>query len=492
LSATVLKYLDAEFVAMKRGERGQSEVIGVVLLLAITIGAVTVTVATGSAALGLVTDEARSASVENGMSQLSSQSSLVALGGTDARRFDLGAVDDGQLRLDEGAGRVEVRIETENATTTTYNDSIGTVEYVGGHRTVAMQGGGVWAMEGGRGRMISPPEYHYRSETLTFPIVRLTGDESSPASGTGVVRRVASDPGAVTETPNPLRNGTVVVEVQSEYYEGWYDFFTQRTDGAVTKDDANRTTTARLVVPEEVTFERAIALQGEYTHGNGNGNGNGNSGLSESMYSEGVAHRSAAPLIESTLANSTGSDDLSTCFDSGTTCTGGTYYASDDVTVGQSVDFNTTDGNITIAIDGDLDLSGETLEIENEGDGVVRYYVNGSVFTSDSGTVGTASTNTSARRNQFYVRDGFLEDAQGGFGFDAIVYAPNSDTDIQGSVDLRGGFVFNSLYTQSNAFTIEQDDELDDTTIRISGGTGQNPITYLHVSENVVEVDFDR
>ena len=474
---------------MKRSERGQSEVIGVVLLLAITIGAVTVTVATGSAALGLVTDEARSASVENGMSQLSSQSSLVALGGTDARRFDLGSVDGGQLRLDEDAGRVEVRIETENATTTTYNDSIGTVEYVGGHRTVAMQGGGVWAMEGGRGRMISPPEYHYRSETLTFPIVRLTGDESSPASGTGVVRRVPSDPTAVNETANPLRNGTVVVEVQSEYYEGWYDFFTQRTDGSVTKDDANQTTTARLVVPEEVTFERAITLGGEYTHKDGDKNG----GLSESKYSDGVAHRSPESLIESTLENSSGATNLSECFDSGSTCTGGTYYASDDVTVGQSVDFNTTDGNITIAIDGDFDLNGRTLEIANEGDGVVRYYVNGSVFASGGGTVGTANTTSiEAQRNQFYVRDGFIEDGQGGFGFDAIVYAPNSDTDIGGSVDLRGGFVFNSLNTQSNGYTIEQDPALGDTKIRITGGTGQNPVTYLHVSENVVEIDFDR
>lgn len=175
---------------MKRSERGQSEVIGVVLLLGITIAAVTVTVATGSAALGLVTDEARSASVENGMSQLSSQSSLVALGGTDARRFDLGSVDGGQLRLDEEAGRVEVRIENGTDTITTYNGSIGTLEYVGDRRNVAMQGGGVWAMEGGRGRMISPPEYHYRGETLTFPIVRLIGTSrrprAEPASSAGL------------------------------------------------------------------------------------------------------------------------------------------------------------------------------------------------------------------------------------------------------------------------------------------------------------------
>lgn len=294
---------------MKRSERGQSEVIGVVLLLGITIAAVTVTVATGSAALGLVTDEARSASVENGMSQLSSQSSLVALGGTDARRFDLGSVDGGQLRLDEEAGRVEVRIENGTDTITTYNGSIGTLEYVGDRRNVAMQGGGVWAMEGGRGRMISPPEYHYRGETLTFPIVRLIGDESSPTSGTGIVRRTANDPGAVTETANPLRNGTVVVEVESEYYEGWYDFFTRRADGTVTKDDANQTTTARLVVPEEVSFDRTLAVSEAdgYSH-----SGNKNNELSEGDYVEGESFPSPGSLIADQIAAAADDNDNGT------------------------------------------------------------------------------------------------------------------------------------------------------------------------------------
>jgi flagellin-like protein len=473
---------------MKHGERGQSEVIGVVLLLAITIGAVTVTVATGSAALGLVTDEARSASVENGMSQLSSQSSLVALGETDARRFDLGSVDGGQLRLDESAGRVEVRIENGTDTTVTYNGSIGTLAYVGDRRTVALQGGGVWATEGGRGQMISPPEYHYRGETLTFPIVRLTGAESSPASGTGVVRRTAGNSSAVAETENPLRNGTVVVEVESEYYEGWYDFFVQRADGTVTKDDANRTATARLVVPEEVSFDRAITLEGEYTHKSNN------NGLSESKYTEQAVHRSPASMIESNLQDSADSSNLSNCFDSGSACTSGTYYASGDVAVDERVEFDTSDGDIEIAVDGDLDLGGNELEIANEGDGVVRYYVNGSVFANGDATVGTTGASIEARRNQFYVREGFLEDGpgQGNVDIDAVVYAPNSDTDLAGNVRLRGGFVFNSLATRSNAFTIEQDEALEDIEIRITGGPGQNPLTYLHVSENVVEIDFDR
>jgi len=474
---------------MRVSERGQSEVIGVVLLLGITIAAVTATVATGSVALGLVTDEAQSASVENGMSQLSSQSSLVALGETDARRFDLGSVDGGQLRLDEDAGYVTVRVENgTDGETTVYDGSMGTLEYVGSDRTVALQGGGVWTASNGYGRMVSPPEYHYRQTTLTFPIVRLTGTEQTPQSGTGVVRRFAGGSDNVTETANPLENGTVVVEVQSDYYEGWYEFFTERADGSVTKYDANQTTVARLVVPDEVTFNRAISLEGEYTHESGN------NGLDESLYSEDEVYPSAGPMIDSALQEGEDTNNsLSNCFDSGSACTSGTYYASEDVTVDQRVEFDTSDGDVTIAVDGDLDLGGNDLEITNEGDGVVRYYVNGSVFANGDATVGTTSAAVEAQRNQFYVREGFLEDGpgQGNVDIDAVVYAPNSDTNLAGSVTLRGGFVFDTLTTRSNAFTVDHDDTLDDIEIRIAGGSGRNSITYLHVSENVVEVDFD-
>lgn len=472
---------------MNGGERAQSEVIGVVLLLAITIAAITVTVATGSAALALVTDDAQSSSVENGMSQLSSQSSLVALGETDARRFDLGSVDGGDLRLDEDAGRVEIRIERENATEEIYNDSIGTLEYRGERRDIAMQGGGVWAMHGDRGRMISPPEYHYRGSTLTFPIVRLTGDETSPSSGAGVVRRSAGNPSAVNATDNPLQDGTVVVEVESRYYEGWYDFFSQRADGDVTKDDANQTTTARLVVPQEIPLDRALST------GMGADSFKGNSEVDEEEYTTGNAHPSPRSIIESELANAEDNgDDATDCLGE-ETCTAGTYYADEDVDIDDDVTFDTSDGNITIAIDGDLNLKSHDLLIDDDAtDNQVRYYIAGDL-RFQTPTIGTTSSAIEASRTQFYVNGDVAEDSAGGGNaqIDAIIYAPNADLELNGNVNIRGTVVFNEINVGGNV-DIQSDPDLADLTLRVTGGPGQNPITYLHVSENAVEVDFDR
>ncbi len=471
---------------MNSGERAQSEVIGVVLLLAITIAAVTVTVATGGAALGFVTDDARSSSVENGMSQLSSQSSLVALGETDARRFDLGSVAGGDLRLDEDAGRVEVRIERENVTEEIYNDSIGTLEYRGERRDIAMQGGGVWAIQDDRGRMISPPEYHYRGSTLTFPIVRLTGDQSSPSGGAGVVRRSAGDPGAVNATDNPLQDGTVVVEVQSRYYEGWYDFFSGRADGDVTKDDANQTTTARLVVPQEIPLDRALST------GMGADSFTGNSEVDEEEYTTGNSHPSPRSIIESELAYAEANgDDAADCFNG--SCAAGTYYASDDDDIDNDVTFDTSEGNITVAIDGDLNVRSHDLLIDdNTTDNQVRYYIAGDL-RFQTPTIGTESSAIEASRTQFYVNGDVAEDSAGGGNaqIDAIIYAPNADLELNGNVNIRGTVVFNEINVGGNV-DIQSDPDLADLTLRVTGGPGQNPITYLHVSENVVEVDFDR
>ncbi|WP_235271406.1 hypothetical protein [Halorubrum saccharovorum] len=61
----------------------------------------------------------------------------------------------------------------------------------------------------------------------------------------------------------------------------------------------------------------------------------------------------------------------------------------------------------------------------------------------------------------------------------------------KGNPTLRGAFVMKSLSTGGNA-KVEYDDSLGEQKIRVTGGAGENPITYLHVSENEVEIEFDR
>jgi hypothetical protein len=147
-----------------------------------------------------------------------------------------------------------------------YNSSLGSFVYSNGDTEIAYQGGGVWRSDGvGEPRMISPPEFHFREATLTLPIITVEGQ----ASGSGGVSAVVSSTGTPRNVfpnatssgadgvgapyngsngayQNPVENGTVYAWVHSEYYVAWANYFRQRTSGNVTVYDANETVRLNL------------------------------------------------------------------------------------------------------------------------------------------------------------------------------------------------------------------------------------------------------
>jgi hypothetical protein len=147
-----------------------------------------------------------------------------------------------------------------------HEQDLGAIEYRKGDTTLAYQGGGVWRLGSGDARMVSPPEFHYRAATLTFPVVTVTGDGSGAGGTTASIR--AKQKG-VTQYPascntadcgypdtdddgdgypaasdgdddggqftNPVQNGYVKIQVTSEYAAGWEEYFRTRTEGKVSR-----------------------------------------------------------------------------------------------------------------------------------------------------------------------------------------------------------------------------------------------------------------
>ena len=215
-------------------ERAQSEVLGTVLLLGLTVAVVGTTVALGGAALD---DSQRTADlqrVEGAMTQVDSKASLVAHGGSPSQRLRLGVGRNGDLRVDEGAGKVVIEVETEDGTYTN-ETALGAIVYERGDEVVAYQGGGVWRANADGAWMVSPPEFHYRGDTLTLPLVTVVGERS--LSESVIVRESGKGPTGLFESrnlSNPLLGGNVTITVESEYAEGWARFFESRTEANVT------------------------------------------------------------------------------------------------------------------------------------------------------------------------------------------------------------------------------------------------------------------
>lgn len=269
--------------------RAQSEIISVVLLLFIVILGVTAVVVSGSTAIVESRDTAEITAAEHALVGFDADGSAVALGKSPAKRTDLGLNgNEGEMRYGDSSW-MRVRVDSEvNGSTEVANVTLGAVRYEQGDTTVAAEGGGVWRSDGDGSVMVSRPEFHYRGNTLTLPIVSVDGEEGLTDSV-----RITRDGGPDRQYPNrtaglsnPPDSGSVTVTIRSEYYEAWGRYFEERTNAVVSYDHAAERVTVRFIVlPERVTFdagliatsntgELALAGTGAYVNSYDSSNGN--------------------------------------------------------------------------------------------------------------------------------------------------------------------------------------------------------------------------
>lgn len=245
-----------------KGEnRGQSEPVGVALLLGITILGSIAVLGFGSVSL----DSARTSSQIEGtvhaMTQLDSQVAVVALGDSDVQRFSLGRSGRGSYSVRPNKGWINishVNRTGSGGSETILNQTMGRIVYERNDRTIAYQGGGVWLERDGNSHMVSPPEFHYRSATLTLPLIRILGSDNAAGRVSGRIileqrsRRIfpnASTPYSVGSGnyQNPIEDGKVIVTVHSDYYRAWAEYFRTRSSGEVTVFESNETVELTLL-----------------------------------------------------------------------------------------------------------------------------------------------------------------------------------------------------------------------------------------------------
>lgn len=245
------------------GRRGQSQTVGVVLVLGLTVISAGAIAMMGGTAIDRTQQTVDVQSAEHALSQLDSEVSLVALSRADRQSVALGGRD-GTLTVHPDRGHITVthlNYTEYGDDEVIYDASLGEVRYEVGDQVIGYQGGGVWRSAGGNGStMVSAPEFHYRGQTLTLPVIRLQGTDSvagpvtadiSDGSGARSVYPNASRTYTNTSRRfvNPVQNGTLRVSIQSEFYRGWAAYFRERTDGEVRTFDANQTAQVELISP---------------------------------------------------------------------------------------------------------------------------------------------------------------------------------------------------------------------------------------------------
>ncbi len=485
-----------------RDRRGVSSVLGVVMILGITVMMVTSLMVIGVVALQASQSDSKLAQMENSMSQLSSQASLVALGQSSSYQFDLGDVGTDSVRVDEDAGSmlIEMNVSEEEDIIIYETDQLGALVFEHGDHEIAYQAGGVWARTGDDGgTMLSPPEFHYRDATLTLPIIVISGDDSTSGQVTGGFAQgdtTTEFPNVTEDLVNPVDNATVKISIQSEYHRGWYEYLEERSEGEINHEPDNQTVEMELTMPFEDGFSSAIAVRDRYDPtGEGGGPpddtpGEGPNGVNESEIEEGVYYPSASQAIE---------DEINDCLDnvcdefdeSNDTFEGGTVYFTNESLELSDVEFVTDDGDIRVVIDGKL---------EGLGDVSVSGEHNVSIYTRDIGDMpgGGDSVNNAegndAVQFRLYVHsnvgDWDLGSGEDDPAFKGIIYAPSTDITIRGNFDFKGAIVANEITDKGSPATgIEFDPALEREDLEFEAEV--DAIQYLHVTEIEIAIDFD-
>ena len=193
-----------------------------ILLFGLVLTGALAVVVIGSSALDETQDQVSEDRAEQAMTQFDSKAALVALGNSDTQEVDFGTDRQSNYEVNGGDGwlRVTVENQTDGTTTALVNESLGTVTYEVNDNTIAYQGGGVWKrIQANESRMVSPPEFYFRNDTLTLPVVNVTG-ASSLGSKASITHQETVQTYPSVGDENPLENHLVKVSVKSQYYKG--------------------------------------------------------------------------------------------------------------------------------------------------------------------------------------------------------------------------------------------------------------------------------
>ncbi len=145
-----------------------------------------------------------------------------------------------------------------------FNASMGKVRCYSGDRVIAYEGGGVWSRYPAGGTvMISPPEFHYNGETLTLPVMKVTGNDSIGGSANVNINVRSSNtpvvlyPDKTTNVnfTNPLNCNKILIYINSEFYDGWAEYAETLTSTTAIMDHGNKTAIIEMDTrPEMGTF----------------------------------------------------------------------------------------------------------------------------------------------------------------------------------------------------------------------------------------------
>lgn len=464
--------------------RGQSEIVGLVLVFGLVIAGASTVVVLGAGAIGDSQDALSDQRAAKALTQLDSKASLVALGSSEVQSIGLATRGTARYDIVQDAGWMNISIDkSSGGDTKIFNRSLGALVYENGNTRIAYEGGGVWrSTGGGSGVMVSPPEFHYRDRTLTLPNIAISGSDSitrrAEISHTNTVKHFPdrSRPGF----SNPVEGDAINLTLHSDFYEAWGAYFEIRTGGDVTYNHTRETAQITLVPPFDESYEHAVATT------DANGITVDGADPPPTPNQEGANY----PVVDSRIE-----DRITQCQAVPSPCSSpipdpitspGTYFVDGDYS--GDLDVSAPGGNVTVVINGDFSPS-ETAYTSISDPHTVTVMVRGDLDLS----VDYNLLDGDASESVIMLHSDGEFDRNGNSMYIGLVYAPHSQCVQNGGgpspppPNIRGGVVCESIDINGNPNKIDYDPAINDIGLDLNS-EDVTQLQYLHVTTNEITI----
>lgn len=241
-------------------DKAVSEVVGTMIILAITIIGISMITLVGVPYIFKIQDMANVKNVEQTFTIIDSQASKAFFGDNPVQIIDLN-LNAGTLEVQSNETGKEsyIEINRKNITGDKIYLPMGKLKYRLDERIVAYEGGGIWSKyPSGGSVMLSPPEFHYDGRTLTLPIIFMGGNASIGGKGAASISftkkattQVYPNTSINNSRVNPLdfnTSGIVFVNITSEYYDAWAEYARNLIYTKVTTNSTNHMASIELTV----------------------------------------------------------------------------------------------------------------------------------------------------------------------------------------------------------------------------------------------------
>ncbi len=229
-------------------EEAVSETIGYSLILAIVLIAVGILVVIAFPIQSNIQDTAFVESQIQALTMLDGRISSVALGSSPSQLTRINLNGGVMYVRNDSNNFLNITVSNETYSLTIFNETIGLIEYKLGDNKLIYENGGMFRIyPNGESVMLSPPEFYFNGETLTFPVIRIQNSASVGGKGTiSVMARSGEDKKIIYPDlssnflMNPIYGKKITIRLKTDNYKAWARYIEERTDAVPLTNDVTK------------------------------------------------------------------------------------------------------------------------------------------------------------------------------------------------------------------------------------------------------------